>query len=587
VDDGTPLGVVKFNSVANTVSVFDITELSSENRDDAMKAINGITLAGQTCLGDALLKGLSERKGYGDGEDGGVMLFITDGGFACKGHPNILDVIDHVIKQKVRVITMAMSNSADTTLETLADRTGGDAYFVPDGTDPGPINDAFSGSLDFQPEKQSKDKSVILLQETTVNIKSFQTNLTIDQFSGKDIIFQMDITSSAQQTVNITIGNKNFRFNTEEGVFNHLFPILPAGDHILHLFASKTLSIVTLKVGSKAPENSLPLITDCWTSLGEGDLDLPAGGRMAVFARVTQGQSPVVRAKVVAWVDKDDSEDPVELLLSDDGTGPDKVADDGLYASFFTTFTESNARKRYPLKCIIEGTEDSSTHQGSPGSRSLPSRPSEENPLCCGSTGLRQDSVLAPTGAFTRSNAGGLISVLPTGDISNLYPPGKITNLRLGDMDFDQKIFSLNFTFPGDDLDQGLVDSYTIFYASNKTLVDGDDDLLDQPLLLNATLGLDQLYPEQLAGCSPSSNCTLPSPLAAGEMLGLELDMSSFPKDRQLYWRVRVEDGGAKWAASNIATSYLQDTRPKGGAGGRSLGWAAIVAGLVVFYVVY
>ena len=70
---------------------------------------------------------------------------------------------------------------------------------------------------------------------------------------------------------------------------------------------------------------------------------------------------------VVAMVDKDDSQEPVELLLSDIGIGPDKVADDGVYASYFTMFTESNKRNRYTLKCLVEGTEDLSTQGGSTG----------------------------------------------------------------------------------------------------------------------------------------------------------------------------------------------------------------------------
>ena len=139
-------------------------------------------------------------------------------------------------------------------------------------------------------------------------------------------------------------------------------------------------------------------------------------------------------------------------------------------------------------------------------------------------------------------------------------------------MDFERDVFGLSFTFSGEDLDQGTVDSYTILYASNKTLLDGDADFIPS---------VDQLKLEHLTGCSP--NCFLPSPLAAEEMVGLELDMSSFPRDRQIFWRVRVQDGGGKGTMSNIASSYLHNIKAAdaGGARTRNQKGAGLMAGFI------
>ena len=580
IENEVPLGVVKFsaNTPDETKIIYPVTPITDENRQDAIKSINDIELSLQTCLGDGLLKGLEALSDF-DQDDGGVMFFLTDGKFKCDDGPTIGDVIEDVVKQNVRVITVAFGDKAGPDIETLAERTNGAAFFVPDGSGPGPLNDAFSDLMEYQPEGPYKERSVTVMQETISEKKEITRDFTIDGFSGREVVLEMDISCTENVQISVSAGDISLTFKPEDEVFQQKYPSLEPGNYTMQLNSTKAMDKVTLKVQSKAPEGSNPLTSRCWTSMGGRDVDLVAKDKVVVLAEVRQGQSPVVGARVLALVDRDDGQDPVKLVLLDNGAGADRVAGDGLYAGFFTQYVQSDADARYSLRCSVEGTEDSSTHGGSPGSRSLPSRPSEENPLCCGSTALREDSILTPTGAFTRSQVGGLISVLPTGDISNIYPPGKITDLRLGDMDFDRDVFDLNFTFSGEDLDQGTVESYTIFYASNKTLLNGDDDL---------SPSVDQLKPGHLAGCSPTSNCSLPSPLAAGEMLGLELAMEAFPKDRQIFWRVRVEDEGGKWAMSNIATSYLHDVKATdaGGAASRTRGGAGIVTGLTLLFLV-
>ena len=58
--------------------------------------------------------------------------------------------------------------------------------------------------------------------------------------------------------------------------------------------------------------------------------------------------------------------------------------------------------------------------------------------------------------------AGGLISVKATGSLDNIYPPGRVSDFTLGSMDFIEKTFSLSFTWPGNQLDQGTVASFKV-----------------------------------------------------------------------------------------------------------------------------
>ena len=60
IENRVPIGVVKFsaNTPNETKIIYPVTPLTDENRQDAIKSINDIDLAFETCLGDGLLKGL-------------------------------------------------------------------------------------------------------------------------------------------------------------------------------------------------------------------------------------------------------------------------------------------------------------------------------------------------------------------------------------------------------------------------------------------------------------------------------------------------------------------------------------------------
>merc|ERR1719228_1015526 len=114
IKDGTPLGVVQFSSSAKIIHL--VTPIKDSNRNYPINKINNLSAEGGTCLGDGLLKGLKALKDY-DKRDGGVMIFLTDGEFQCNGGPNIPQVINRIVAQNVRVVTIAFSNNADPNIE--------------------------------------------------------------------------------------------------------------------------------------------------------------------------------------------------------------------------------------------------------------------------------------------------------------------------------------------------------------------------------------------------------------------------------------------------------------------------------------
>merc|ERR1711936_498751 len=128
--------------------------------------------------------------------------------------------------------------------------------------------------------------------------------------------------------------------------------------------------------------------------------------------------------------------------------------------------------------------------------------------------------------------------------MGNIYPPGEISDLTLGNMDFSNRSFELSFTSPGDDLDEGTIASYQIFFSANQTLISGDS--VDESELT--------LVDEDYLACNCSFN-----PLPAPEVVSLRLNMDMFNVSQQVYFRVLCTDQGGKMSLSNIARLFLTE----------------------------
>ena len=77
-------------------------------------------------------------------------------------------------------------------------------------------------------------------------------------------------------------------------------------------------------------------MTRCWISTGAEDIDTTTDIKLAVVAEVSQGSKPVVGAKVEALVERPSNSNgepqpPIQLQLLDNGSGADKIKNDGTY----------------------------------------------------------------------------------------------------------------------------------------------------------------------------------------------------------------------------------------------------------------
>jgi Mg-chelatase subunit ChlD len=562
LDENVPLGVVRFSSKADIL--FGLESLTPQNRQKVLTILEGLSAGGGTCLGAALRAGLTTLKNGGV-DHGGVLIFLTDGQQSCDGpdQSDIPDVINDVVKQGVRVIAIAFGSSADSRIIELADKTGGKAFFIPDGTGPEDINNALQSSLTYQPSVPSDQFDIIIAKETFKNFNKVSLPFYIDNTIGNNVVVQIDFTGNTVST--IVIGNYTDTFSEANGVYEKVFDVLESGKYEVNISSSSLIRFSSVTISSKAKNDTLPIFTRCWTSAGSEKADLSAGNKIAVIAQILQGTNPVIRAKVKAYIEKDGADAPMEVELFDQGSDPDSIKDDGIYSRYFTSFVPSAAEVRYTLKCQVESTDDSSINQGfldarnlyhsSSHARSLPKRPSPDSPICCGSSTVTEDSVLVPTGQFGRTETGTMLSIVNS-DKAN-FPPGSVSNLVAGGLDLGTGTFSIMFTAPGSVLDSGTADAYKIYFS------------IDQSVLTNASALENCDYINETFLAPGSANMT---PVEAGTFVKLTVLTEHFtnfqmkspkfkatplPRASFQYFFLLEASAGKLKSTSNIARLYM------------------------------
>ena len=534
------LGLLKFST--DPVVMKPLTSVIDTNRQEFIDSLDSLVANGGTCLGAALKGGLKVLTDGGIPK-GGVMIFLTDGVHSCDGadKSTINEVLSQVVAQNVRVITIAFSDNADPDILKLAQETDGKAYFVPDDSGPEVINTALQGSLTFQPSVPSNEVDIIVYEESFKDASNFSTTFSIDDLLGRNVTVQVDL--SGNPGVNINVHTDSEIFNEVTGVFTKEYETLPSGSYNLTIntINGTPFTYASVKVTSKAINDTIPIMTNCWSSIGTEQADLSLNPKVAVIAKVTQGSNPVIGAKVVAYIERDGVDAPIEIPLKDSGSDPDAVANDGLYARYFTTFDPNADMTRYSLKCQVESTVGSKINQGFIDSRrkgrSLPKLPSATSPVCCGSDTLRDDSILEPTGEFKRSSSGGSMEILNADKVN--YPPGKVSNFRGGN-NIVMPFFTLQFTSSGISLDKGTAYGIRIYYSLNSTdLKPEKATLTSLPFLSVGDVVNDDALVAQEAGTD----------------VEMRVFKKSFPEDKQYYFRYKHNENNSKHL--NLPYSYI------------------------------
>lgn len=568
VAQGSFVGIVKFWGTAKMTS--NVTEITDQaSRQDLANLIDR-NLGASTSIGAGLSLAVNQVL---VGQKNPVIVLVTDG--AENKKPYISDVRDRVISSGARVVTIAFGDAADPNLESLAEATGGKSFTVVDADDGGMLDDAFLGSLTYQPGEKLTDTKVQIYE---YDYEGKQTLLnetfSVDASVGRDLEFRLDASDASHVTSAPVLVRPN---GTEVGgasldagisMWTISVPLAEEGEWAWRAGVSgNSNEYIRVGVTAKARDpETMPIYTRSWLSDTE-DVDA-AVNPIIVYAEVKQGNNPVVGARVRASVTQPSTTAAaVELDLLDNGQGADTQAGDGVYSRYLTVYSTTG---RYAVKAQVWDDGSAFVNNGFTTSRrrhprSLPSLPLDTPTYCCGSVVPMDPDLATPTGSFSRSASGGSFRAtsVPSGDV---LPPARVTDLQ---SEVKSSVLTLTWTASGDDFDSGIVSGYEIRLSANRSQLREDtfDSAENETLLLS--LEESMAMPELLleAGQKVELNFTF----------GDEMEMDKF-----YFVALRaVDDGGSMSPVSNLA-SAVSSSPPSEPEGLEGWAIALIVIGCLV-----
>merc|ERR1719341_1473372 len=538
VTDGTEVALVVFSNVVATTDpiIFYMASVNDETRKEMVQAVDNMEFDGLTCIGCGIDRALN-WEGALKGVNGGVIILITDGKQECEvgeGNSTVCKTIEgmtpQVLERQTRVVTIAFGLEADPALEDLALQSGGKSYFIDDYSGPGSINDAFTGSMTYQPGNVLGESTTTVHQHDRQDVTAGETvtdffdidvsigrevsfQITINAVEGKDCQVPLTITLLKPDEVhNAEINGETFTCNsTNYKTYRHIISFAEEGRWVYKIVASEALLSISVKVESKSREPSEdPVMTRCWISSDAQDLDTTTNVKLAVVAEVSQGSKPVVGARVEAIVERpmdsnNDPQAPIEMDLLDNG---------------------------------VNG--------GFIGAKVFPKVPDPHSPLCCGSDAMPPGSLVTPTGNFSRHAAGGAFRVKNDVDPSvDNFPPGKVTDLAVSNLD---NAVNLWFTSPGDDLDSNdPVAGYTIKYSSTAGNLTGSSFDNEE---FNGVITVDDLLDSDL------------TPVSGGTVKEIKIDRYLFTAEKKYAFAlVAADEAGNRSPVSNAAQLLISPAK--------------------------
>uniref|UniRef100_A0A8C8VEV1 Chloride channel accessory 2 n=1 Tax=Pelusios castaneus TaxID=367368 RepID=A0A8C8VEV1_9SAUR len=461
VEDSSYVGIVTFNNEGEIRTQL----LQIVNKDIRKQLASYLPTApptGRTNICAGLQLGFEVIKKQ-DGTIYGSEIILLTGGEDRK----IIECFSNVINSGSIIHTIALGSSAAKEVEQLAHETGGLTFFASDRLDSNDLIDSFSGISSGTGDTFNHSIQIESAGGRIENYKQFGRAVTIDSTVGKDTFFV--VTWQAAEPPKIALldpsgknyTNKDFEVDKVLRVARLQIPGIAEVGEWTYALMNTHLSpqVLTMTVTSRASNSTIPAITvTAHMSSDRNKYPKP----MVVYARVSQGLSPVLGANVTAII-KPENGNSVILELLDNGAGSDIVKNDGVYSKYFYSFSENG---RYNLKVHVQRANKTVRLQPTvPWSHSMympgyiengkiqmnPPRPSITS----------NEDIQSTVGGFSRTASGGsfIVSAIPTRPYIDVFPPCKITDLDAKTAD-DTVI--LSWTASGDDLDEGQAASYEI-----------------------------------------------------------------------------------------------------------------------------
>ncbi|CAK7304014.1 Calcium-activated chloride channel regulator 1 [Vulpes lagopus] len=458
VEQGSWVGMVTFDSVAQVQS--ELIQINSGTERDALTKSLPTVATGGTSICSGLRSAFAViKKKYPT--DGAEIVLLTD------GEDNTISSCFNEVKQSGAVIhTVALGPSAAKELEELSKMTGGLQTYASDQAQNNGLIDAFgalsSGNgVDSQRAIQLESKGVTLQNNQWMN-----GTVLVDSTVGNDTLFLITWTTQPPQILlRDPSGKKQDGFVMDTNTKMAYLQIPGTAKVGMWSYSLQASSqTLTLTVTSRASSATLPPIT-VTSKMNKDTGKFPSP--MAVYAKVHQGATPILRATVTAVIESVNG-NTVNLELLDNGAGADATKDDGIYSRYFTAYDTNG---RYSVKVWALGGINAAGQKVTPrqnGAMYIPgwieNGEVKWNPP---RPEINKNDLQGKQVCFSRTSSGGsfVASGVPLAPIPDLFPPCQITDLQAkihGD-----KFINLTWTAPGDDYDHGRAHKYIIKISAN------------------------------------------------------------------------------------------------------------------------
>ncbi|XP_073499253.1 calcium-activated chloride channel regulator 3A-1-like [Phyllobates terribilis] len=457
VESGSYVGIVTFNETTEVIS--PLRQIVNDDVRWNLTSSLPDMFSGGMSICEGISAGLQVIKGLDGISEGSEVILAVSG-----RDTNLRTCLPKVSGSGSVIHTIAIGHGADPELETLAESTGGKAFFTSHGYDSDNLIGAFTEIFPIHRDTADLLIKVISVQRLIQAESRLSGSVIMDKTVGNDTTFI--ITWQATYPPNILIQDPSGYNYTNENFDHDLtskvsYLKVPGTSQV----GSWTYSITNLLnisqflgilVISRPSSHTIPPVTITSERIDER---ITSPQPVTVFAELKQGHAAVRGANVTAVIEPEFG-DPVILILNDNGAGADNVKDDGIYSRYVFWFPTNG---RYTLKILATWTKVTSLVPVLKN-RAMYVPGYIEN----GTINMNPPKPLINSKLLSSEESFSRILFLGSFKVTNVFehtvnkdvfPPCKIIDLE-AKLENDHVV--LSWTAPGDNYDQGSAFSYDI-----------------------------------------------------------------------------------------------------------------------------
>ncbi|KAI4882946.1 hypothetical protein NFI96_015881, partial [Prochilodus magdalenae] len=454
VEEGSYVAIVKFSTNADIIS--SLTKIDGKARESLISKLpKGVGGSTNMCTG--LQLGFQVLQQDDKSAVGDNVIFLTDG----EATDDVQSCLQSAVDSGAIINTIALGPDASKVLKDMADSTDGKFVIADESLVSNQLVNVFSS---FTTSDGDSTKQTFQLESTGRVVQDwFNATTIIDRTVGNSTTFTVIYERRApavyiQSPSGVVYDQSHITDNTATKTITLSIPGTAESGDWKYSFLNRESSpqSMSLTVTSRSFSDDIPPIM---VEAKMSQLTSDGSKLMVVLAKVSQNYLPVLGAKVIATLESDTGHS-VEIELVDKGAEPDHLKDDGTYSKYFTRVNNG----RYNLKVQVKHQKVAVS--GSPsrlsGALYVPGY------IVDGEVQLNPEKPpvqmqAADVGSFTRTATGeSFVVSLPPGVPPPKFPPSKITDLSA---EIQEDTLLLNWTAPGEDLDQGTAKSYEIRWS--------------------------------------------------------------------------------------------------------------------------